>query len=88
MTPFLTGFAESVLKRLIDDRAIELAPTVDAEDRVALFVANWLGTRPQGSSLLSSLEAGLLACPEVSELYADLDGLKAIVDDLGESAVR
>lgn len=88
MTPFLTGFAESVLKRLLDDRAVELSPTAESEDRAALFLANWLATRPQGSSLLSSLEAGLLACPEVNELYADLDGLKAIVDDLGESAVR
>jgi hypothetical protein len=81
-TPFLAGFAEAVIDRLLEERLLELASTHDARDRTVLFVANWLGTRAQGASLISSLEAGLLACPEVLELYADLERLKAVVDDL------
>lgn len=86
MTPFLTGFAETLIVRLLAEGSIEIAEP--DRDRVILFVANWLGTRARGGSLLSSLEAALLACPEVGELYADLDRLKAVVDDLGEAAVR
>jgi hypothetical protein len=85
-TPFLASFAESVVTRLIDDRLVEIAP--GAHGRTVLFVANWLGTNARGGSLLSGLEAALLACPEVVELYADLERLKAIVDDLGGPAVR
>lgn len=80
-TPFLTTFSERVLARLMTDRLI----TIDeaAVDRVVLFVANWLGSREPGSSLISSLEAALLACTEVDEVFADLDDLKSVVDDLG-----
>jgi hypothetical protein len=79
-TPFLAGFAEAVVRRLAADGAIELAP--DGEDRVVWFVANWLDTRARGGSLLSNLEAALLACPEVRELYVGLDDLKEVVDAL------
>jgi hypothetical protein len=79
-TPFLAGFAEAVVKRLVAEQGIEIAP--GADDRVIWFVANWLDTRARGGSVLSSLEAALLACPEVTEVYADLDHLKAVVDDL------
>lgn len=81
-TPFLAGFAEAIVDRLLEAHLLELVPSQDARDRTILFVANWLGTRNQGASLISSLEAGLLACAEVVELYADLERLKAIVDDL------
>jgi hypothetical protein len=86
VTPFLTRFAEMLVVRLVAEDAVEIAE-ID-RDRVVLFVANWLGTRARGGSLLSNVEAALLACPEVGELYADLDRLKALVDDLGEAAVR
>ncbi|MEQ1565927.1 MAG: hypothetical protein ABMA64_09845 [Myxococcota bacterium] len=79
-TPFLAAFADTVVVRLVADRQLELAP--GGEARAVLFVANWLGTHARGGSLLSSLEAALLACPEVVELYADVDRLKALVDDL------
>jgi hypothetical protein len=79
-TPFLAAFADSIVDRLVADRLVELAP--GGRDRAVLFVANWLGTHARGGSLLSGLEAALLACPEVVELYADVDGLKELVDDL------
>ncbi|MEZ4239099.1 MAG: hypothetical protein R3F59_23690 [Myxococcota bacterium] len=63
MTPFLTGFSEALIGRLVAADAIEIAPA--DRDRVVLYVANWLGTRARGGSLLSSVEAALLACPEV-----------------------
>lgn len=80
-TPFLAAFAESVLGRLSASHLVELAP--GGTDRAVLFVANWLGTEARGGSLLSGLEAALLACPEVVELHADLDDLKQIVEALG-----
>jgi hypothetical protein len=86
VTPFLTRFSERLVVRLVAEGAVEIAEL--DRDRVVLFVANWLGTRARGGSLLSNVEAALLACPEVGELYADLDRLKAVVDDLGEAAVR
>ncbi|MEQ1505330.1 MAG: hypothetical protein ABMB14_24070 [Myxococcota bacterium] len=81
MTPFLAGFAEAVVRRLVAEGSLEVS--AGGEDQVVWFVANWLGTNGPGNSLLSTLEAALLACPEVDELYADLDRLKAVVDDLG-----
>jgi hypothetical protein len=81
-TPFLAAFAERVVSRLIEDQLVKL-DGAGAEDRATLFVANWLGSRQPGSSLLSSLEAALLACPEVADVYVDIEGLKALVDDLG-----
>ena len=53
-----------------------------AEARVVLFVANWLGSVARGGSLLSNVEKALLACPEVTEWYGDLDTLKGLVEDL------
>ena len=85
MTPFLVTFASRLLAALTADGLVEVVP--GGENRVVRFVANWLGTRGPGVSLLSSVEAALLACPEVSELFTDLDGLKAVVDDLGEVGV-
>ena len=79
-TPFLAGFAEAVVTRLVAERRIEVAP--GGTDRVVGFVAEWLDTRARGGSVLSSLEAALLACADVTEVYADLDDLKAVVDDL------
>lgn len=81
-TPFLAGFAEAVVDRLLDAKLLELSPDHDARTRAILFVANWLGTRGEGASLVSSLEAGLLACAEVSELYVDVERLKGVIDDL------
>lgn len=79
-TSFLVGFAESVVTRLQAEELVELEP--GGEARAVLYVANWLGTAGQGSQLLTQLEKALLTCPEVRELYADLDALKALVEDL------
>lgn len=82
-SPFLATFSERVVLRLLEDRLIEI-PRGDV-DRAVLFVANWLGGLEPGASLLSSLERALLACPEVEEVFVDLDGLKRIVDGLNSS---
>jgi hypothetical protein len=80
-TPFLAAFSEAVVGRLLADGRLTIEPGTEA--RVVLFVANRLGTAQPGSSLLSCMEAALLACAEVVDLHADLDDLKAVVDDLG-----
>ena len=79
-TPFLVGFSESVVARLLDGGLVEVEP--GAEARVVLFVANWLGSVARGGSLLSNVEKALLACPEVTECYADLDDLPGLVEEL------
>lgn len=80
-TPFMMRFAESVVDRLVAENLAELAPGGRAA--AVTFVAGFLATSAQGGSLISGLEHALLACPDVLELYADLDRLKQLVDDLG-----
>ena len=79
-TPFLMGFATSLVHRLHAEGLLDIAD--GHHERVAVYVANYLGTVARGGSLLSSVEAALLACDEVEEIYADLDALKAVVEDL------
>ena len=79
-TPFLVGFAQAVVTTLLAEKLLDVEP--GGEVRVVLFVANHLGTVAQGGSLLSALEKALLTCPEVRELYADLDTLKVVVEGL------
>jgi len=79
-TPFLVGFAEAVVSLLVESRLVEIRP--DGRSRVVVFVADWLATEARGGSLLSHLERALLACPDVEELYADVDDLKRVVDGL------
>lgn len=80
-TPFLYGFAAAVVSRLLDGDRVEIAP--GGQERVVRCVADELGAAREGASLISSLSASLLACPEVVELYADDDELKELVSDLG-----
>lgn len=79
-TPFLVGFAQAVVTALLEEKLLDVEP--GGEVRVVLYVANHLGAVGQGSSLLSALEKALLTCPEVRELYADLDSLKVVVEGL------
>ena len=79
-TPFLMSFSMALVARLERERLLELA--LGQRERVVIYVANYLDTIARGGSLLSNVEAALLACPEVEELYADIDELKRIVEDL------
>ncbi len=79
-TPFLVGFAEAVVSLLLDAGLVEIHS--GARSRVVVFVADWLSTEARGGSLLTHLERALLACPDVDELYADVDDLKRLVDGL------
>ncbi|MEO0602685.1 MAG: hypothetical protein AAF211_14680, partial [Myxococcota bacterium] len=69
-----------VVDALLTNQRLELRP--GRADEVAQFVAERLEGAREGSSLLSSLEAALLACADVEELYADLDELKDLVEGL------
>ena len=79
-TPFLVRFAESLVGRLLAAGLLELRPGAAVD--VVSFLAERLAEAPSGSSLLSTVEKALLACPDVIELYADLDTLKAEVEAL------
>lgn len=81
-TPFLVGFSQRVIVRLLDERLVDLVP--GGETRAMLYVANALAAAGEGRQLLSSLEKALLECPEVNELFADRDALKVIVEGLGQ----
>lgn len=79
-TSFLLGFSRALIARLSADGLIEIAD--DQVPRVEVYLTNYLDTRARGHSLLSSVEAALLSCPEVDELYTDLEQLKELVEDL------
>ena len=79
LTPFLMNFASAVIFHLQQQGLLELCGN---ETRAVTFVANYLGTIARGGSLISSLTAALIACPEVEELYADDEQLKQILQDL------
>ncbi len=77
---FLLGFSRAVLDALLAAERVELK--AGSGEEVVNFVAGRLDAAREGSSLLSSLESALIACPDVEELYADLDELKELVEDL------
>ncbi len=79
-TPFLMGFTQALVPRLVADGLVAIAPS-DVE-RVQIYLANYLGQVARGGSLLSSVDAALLACPEVEEVFFDLETLKDVVEDL------
>jgi hypothetical protein len=79
-TPFLFGFSGALIDRLLAEELLVLHD--GARDRVVVFVGNYLGQVARGGSLLSSVDAALLACDEVDEVFVDLEGLKSIVEDL------
>lgn len=79
-TPFLFGFSAALVDRLLAEEQLVLVD--GSRDRVVTFVGNYLGQVARGGSLLSSVDAALLACDAVEEVYCDLEGLKAIVEDL------
>lgn len=79
-TPFLVGFSRAVLVDLLGQGLVEVRP--GAEDRVVLFVAEFLSSVPEGGSLVSSMSRAYLASPDVVELYADDEELKTVIEDL------
>jgi len=80
-TPFLFGFAQALVDRLLAEELLLVQE--GSRDRVVVYLGNYLGKVARGGSLLSSVDAAFLACPEVEEVFVDLEGLKAIVEDLG-----
>lgn len=79
-TPFLVGFSRALLVDLLGRELIEVTP--GREDRVILYVAEYLASAPHGASLVSSLSKAYLSCPEVVDLFADDAELKAAIEDL------
>ncbi len=80
MTDFLFGFARALVERLAAEGLLDIAD--GSQGAVAAYLATYLANLNEGKSLLSSIEHALLACPEVDELYFDLDALKSVVEDL------
>ena len=79
-TPFLVGFSRALLADLLGQGLIEVVP--GREDRVILFVAEYLSSVPHGGSLVSSLTKAFLASPDVVEVFADDAELKQAIEDL------
>ena len=78
-SPFLVGFSRAVLDALQREDLVEVRE--GRRDHAARYVAGHLASVERGS-LISSLARGLIACPDIDELYADDDRLKQIVTDL------
>lgn len=85
-TAFLLGFSRSVVGQLVASGELTLAGGA-VEDDVAGFVAEDLGGRELGSSLISSLTSALVACPAVDELFADDERLREVVNDVPPSVL-
>ena len=79
-TPFLFGFSAALVDRLLAEGLVEVQE--GGRDRAVTFVGNYLGKVARGGSLLSSVDAALLQCDVGDEVFVDVDGLKAIVEDL------
>lgn len=80
-TPFLLGFAESLVDRLLAAELIEL--TADGRDRVIVHLGTVLHEEGEGRSLVSLTATALLASEHVEELYADDEQLKELMEGLG-----
>lgn len=79
-TPFLVGFSRALLADLLGRGLIEVVP--GRQDRVILYVAEYLASAPQGASLVSSLTKAYLSSPDVVEVFADDAELKQAIEDL------
>ena len=75
-TPFLTAFAQALVARLVAQELLEIEGPPGV---VALFLAAKLDERKPGMQLISTISTGLIACPEVVDLFADDDQIKEIV---------
>lgn len=84
-TPFLQRFASSLVATLLDQELIELGPA--GPQPVAVYLAAQLAGVQMGS-LISVVSRTLVACPDVEELWADDEQLKALVEDMGAGIVR
>lgn len=85
-TAFLLGFSGAVVDRLLAQEQLQLAQGATSSE-VSAWVAEFLGTRDQGASLISSLARAFVACPGVEELYADDDDLRELVNDVPPSVL-
>ena len=81
MSDFLLGFSVRVVNELIQEGLLEVSP--GGERAVVQFVADHLAASKPGQSLVSRLVQGLVACPQVEELYADDDAIKGLIQDHG-----
>ncbi|MFT4622330.1 MAG: hypothetical protein ACI8PZ_000986 [Myxococcota bacterium] len=82
MTDFLLGFSASVVQALLERGQLELTATGTLEG-VVRHVAAHLGSAQPGHSLVSRFVQGLLASPDVDELFVDDDELTELIQDLG-----
>ena len=80
-TPFLQTFAAAVVRQLLADGLLEVRR--GDEVAVADFVAAHLGGLKPGAQLVSSINAALIQCPMVDELYADKRQIGDIITGLG-----
>ena len=79
MSAYLQGFTTILVDRLLAEDQLEITPGSRA--RVIASVSQHL-IRSRNTSLISTFVAGLMACDEVVDLYADNDTLKAYIEAL------
>jgi len=79
-TPFLAAYAHAIVQSLV---ASDLLLLSGDPHQVAAYVAADLARDSPARSVVASTAAALIACPDVEELFADDDDIKAIMDDMG-----
>lgn len=84
-TPFLQRFASSLVVTLVDKELLEVGPA-GPQPVIAYLAAQLSGVKM--GSLITVVSRVLVACPDVDELWADDEQLKALVEDMGAGIVR
>ncbi len=79
MSAYLHGFTAILVDRLLAEEQLEITP--GTRDRVIASVSAHL-TRSRNTSLISTFVAGLMACDDVLDLFADDDTIKAYIEAL------
>ncbi len=83
-SPFLVAFTESVVLTLVQRGQLVLC---GEQVVVVRYVAERLGEAGQGRSLITTLAAALVACPQVEELFASDEVLKDLVTEMPRRAL-
>jgi hypothetical protein len=68
---------------LVDALVLRGDIVVHDREPTVRFVADVLGAAKPHSSVVLLVEKALLDCAEVEEVFADTEGLKSAIDDLG-----
>lgn len=80
-TPFLHAFAFGLVTRLV--KSEELLIEEGSLNTVVAMLATDLSKAREGRSLISTVSASLIRCPQVEDLFADNAAIGVHITDMG-----